>query len=118
MDVHRGDVFRVNFGRRKGREQAGARPAIVVQADMYCVLSTLWVIPTWTKARADIDFHVPVAVEGERTYALIEQLTTIDKGRRLRPENYLGQLASPEMARIDEMMRVFGGLDPTWGVRV
>lgn len=118
MDVHRGDVFRVGFGRRKGHEQAGARPAIVVQADMYCVLSTLWVIPTSASARADIDFHVPVTVDGERTYALIEQLTTIDKARRLRSQAYLGRLTAAEMDRIDEMMRIFGGLDPTWGVTV
>lgn len=118
MLVQRGDVFRVNFGRRVGREQEGPRPAIVVQADLYCVLSTLWVIPTSTKARPDIDFHVPVTIQGRRTYALIEQLTTIDKERRIRPENYLERLTPEEMARIDEMMRIFGGLDPSWGVRV
>jgi mRNA-degrading endonuclease toxin of MazEF toxin-antitoxin module len=115
--VRRGDVFRVNFGRRKGREQEGLRPAIVVQADLYCSLSTIWVLPISTKARPEIDFHVPVTIQGKRTYALIEQLTTVDRKRRLRPENYLGQLTAEEMARIDEMMRIFGGLDPQWGLR-
>lgn len=116
--VHRGDVFKVNFGRRRGHEQEGLRPAIVVQADLYCALSTLWVIPTSTKARPDIDFHVPVTIQGKRTYALIEQLTTIDKERRIRPENYLGRLTPEEMARIDTMMKIFGGLDPNWGMQM
>lgn len=48
---------------------------------------------------------------------MIEQLTTVDKERRIRPENHLGRLTPEEMARIDEMMKIFGGLDPKWGVR-
>lgn len=118
MLVQRGDIFLVNFGRRRGHEQEGLRPAIVVQADLYCALSTLWVIPTSTKVRADIDFHVSVTIQDKRTYALIEQLTTIDKGRRVKPGNYLGRLTPAEIARIDEMMRIFGGLDPSWGVHI
>lgn len=57
-------------------------------------------------------------IEGKRTYALIEQLTTIDKARRIRAENYLGRITDAEMARVDGMMRIFGGLDPDWGVRI
>lgn len=117
MNIRRGDVFNVNFGSRKGHEQEGLRPAIVVQNTIYCELSTLWVIPASTKARSDIDFHVPVTIQGRRTYALIEQLTTVDKERRIKPDNYLGHLSDDEMEVIDDMMRIFGGLDPTYGFR-
>ena len=64
MQISRGDVFTISFGSRKGHEQEGFRPAIVVQADLYCALSTLWVIPTSTRAYPDIDFHVPVTIGG------------------------------------------------------
>ncbi|MBS1251727.1 MAG: putative toxinA [Anaerolineales bacterium] len=114
--LRRGDVFRVNFGRHTGHEQEGLRPAIIVQSNLYLALSTVWVIPTSTSARGDVDFHVPVTVQGQRTLALIEQLTTIDKIRRLKPTNYLDHLAVDEMEEIDEMMRIFGGLDPMFGV--
>jgi mRNA-degrading endonuclease toxin of MazEF toxin-antitoxin module len=117
MNIRRGDVFNINFGSRRGREQEGLRPAIVVQSDIYCELSTLWVIPTSTRARFDADFHVPVTISGRRTYTLIEQLTTVDKERRIKPDNYLCHLAEYEMEPIDEMMRIFGGLDPTYGIR-
>lgn len=117
MWLRRGDVFWVDFGRRAGHEQEGRRPAIVVQSDLYLALSTVWVIPASTSARADVDFHVPVTVQGRRTLALVEQLTTIDKARRLKSENHLGHLSPEEMAEIDEMMRIFGGLDPTFGAR-
>jgi len=116
MWLRRGDVFWVDFARRAGHEQEGRRPAIVVQSDLYLTLSTVWVIPTSTSARADVDFHVPVTVQGRRTLALVEQLTTIDRARRLKPENHLGHLPAEEMAEIDDMLRIFGGLDPTFGV--
>lgn len=117
MNIRRGDVFNINFGTRRGHEQEGLRPAIVVQSDLYCELSTLWVIPTSTRARHDVDFHVPVTILGRRTYALIEQLTTVDKQRRVKPDNYLAHLSADEMEAIDEMMRIFGGLDPNYGFR-
>jgi len=117
VNIRRGDVFNVNFGSRRGHEQEGLRPAIVVQNTLYCELSTLWVIPTSTGARPNIDFHVPVTIQGRRTYALIEQLTTVDKERRIKPDNYLGHLSNEEMEAIDDMMRIFGGFDPTYGFR-
>jgi mRNA-degrading endonuclease toxin of MazEF toxin-antitoxin module len=117
MQIRRGDVFLVSFGKRPGHEQQGQRPAIVVQADLYCVLSTLWIIPTSTGAWPDIEFHVPVEVQGRQTLALVEQLTTVDKHRRIKPERYLGHLSDDEMEEIDEMMRIFGGLDPNFGLR-
>lgn len=101
LQIQRGDVFKVNFGLRTGHEQEGFRPAIVVQSTLYCLLSTLWVVPTSTRARGDINFHIPVVVNGQKTWALIEQLTTIDKDRRIKPENYLGHLSTEEMREID-----------------
>lgn len=94
------------------------RPAIIVQNNLYCELSTLWVIPTSTRAKHDVDFHVPVTILGRRTYALIEQLTTVDKQRRVKPDNYLCHLSEDEIEPIDEMMRIFGGLDSNYGFRV
>ncbi|HIE29666.1 TPA: type II toxin-antitoxin system PemK/MazF family toxin [Candidatus Poribacteria bacterium] len=99
-------------------EQEGLRPAIIVQNNLYCELSTLWVIPTSTRAKHDVDFRVPVTILGRRTYALIEQLTTVDKQRRVKPDNYLCHLSEDEIEPIDEMMRIFGGLDSNYGFRV
>ncbi|MFQ5794351.1 MAG: type II toxin-antitoxin system PemK/MazF family toxin [Candidatus Bipolaricaulia bacterium] len=114
--VRRGDVYHIYFGSRKGHEQEGLRSAIVVQADLYCELSILWVIPTSSSVRGDIDFHVPVTIQGQHTFALIEQLTTVDKERRIRANRYLDHLSQAEMEEIDRMMRIFAGLDPDLGV--
>ena len=104
--------FNINFSPKRGHEQEGLRPAIVIQADIYCPLSTILVIPTSTHAYKEIDFHVPVTVQGIRTYALIEQLTAVDKSRRIKEGNYLGILTVQEMTMIDDMLRIFVGLAP------
>ncbi|MBM3135621.1 MAG: type II toxin-antitoxin system PemK/MazF family toxin [Chloroflexi bacterium] len=116
LQVRRGDIFNVNFGTRAGHEQEGLRPAIVVQSDFHCDLATLWVIPTSTRAHPDVDYHVPVTIQGQRALALIEQLTMIQRPR-IKPENYLGHLTTEEMEEISDMMRIFGGLDPHYGLR-
>jgi len=110
--IQRGAVFNINFSPRRGHEQEGLRPAIVIQADIYCPLPTILVIPTSTHAHKEIDFHIPVTVQGTRTYALIEQLTAVDKSRRIKEGNYLGMLTIQEVEKIDEMLRIFAGLDP------
>ena len=110
--IERGAIFNINFSPSRGHEQEGLRPAIVIQADLYCPLSTILVIPTSTHAHKEIDFHVPVTVRGRRTYALIEQMTAVDKSRRIREANYLGKLTAREMEQIDSMLRIFVGLDP------
>lgn len=45
---------------------------------------------------------VPVTIQGKRIYALIEQLTTVDRERRIRPENYLGRLTPDELILIPD----------------
>ena len=110
--IERGAIFNINFSPRRGHEQEGLRPAIVIQADLYCPLPTILVIPTSTHAHKEIDFHVPVTVHGTRTYALIEQLTAVDKTRRIKITNYIGKVTVQEMEQIDSMLRIFVGLDP------
>ncbi len=110
--IRRGAVFNINFTPRRGHEQQGLRPAIVVQADLYCPLSTILVIPTSKSAHQEIDFHVPVTIKGARSYALIEQLTAVDKTRRVLDANYLGMISTQELERIDDMLMIFLGLYP------
>ena len=112
MMIQRGAIFNINFSPQRGHEQEGLRPAIVIQADLYCPLSTILVIPTSTHAHKEIDFHVPVTIQGTHTYALIERLTAVDKVRRIENANCLRMLTIQEMEKIDAMLRIFVGLDP------
>jgi mRNA interferase MazF len=110
--IRRGAVFNISFTTRRGHEQQGLRPAIIIQADLYCPLSTILVIPTSKSAHREIDFHVPVTIKGTRTYALIEQLTAVDKTRRIIESNYLGMISPHELKHIDDVLMIFVGLYP------
>ncbi len=110
-EPRRGDIYRINFDPSVGHEQKGLRYAIIVQSNFYSALSTILVIPTSQGARP-VHFHVPVWVKGEKTYALVEQLTAVDKARRLRPERYVSTLSAEDMESVSQAVRQLLGLDP------
>jgi mRNA interferase MazF len=62
-----------------GREQSGARHAVVVQSDLL-PLSTLLVAPTSTSARP-ASFRPEIVVAGRATRVLVEQTAAVDPTR-------------------------------------
>ncbi|ACA60611.1 type II toxin-antitoxin system PemK/MazF family toxin [Candidatus Desulforudis audaxviator] len=82
--VRRGDIYRIALGDTKGHKTRGSHYAVVVQADLYNVLSTALVVPLSSSVKRPAPFHVPLQVLGKRTYALVEQLRAVDVNRRLK----------------------------------
>jgi mRNA interferase MazF len=89
--VTRGEIYRIRFPARRGREQAGARYAVIVQADELLALSTAIVAPT-SRSAAAATFRPEITLDGERTRVLVEQLRAVDVER-------LGELAGRLSAR-------------------
>jgi mRNA interferase MazF len=103
----RGEVFRVPSPRKaRGREQRGARYAVVVQADELLGLSTVLVSPTSTAARA-ASFRPQITLDGHETRVLVEQTTVVDPQRLGRSA---GRLAAGELRSIDEALQLVLGL--------
>ena len=103
----RGEVFRLPAPRRaRGREQQGARYAIVVQADDFLGLSTALVAPTSTSARA-ATFRPTIDLLGAETRVLVEQTTVVDP-QRLGDSS--GRLDAVEMQAVDDALRLILGL--------
>jgi mRNA interferase MazF len=104
--VVRGEVFRLPAPRGvRGREQRGARYAVIVQADEFLDLSTVLVSPTSTSARP-ASFRPPIMLEREETRVLVEQTTVVDPQRLGRSA---GRLGAEELRSVDEaLMLVFG----------
>lgn len=103
----RGEVFRLPTPRgARGREQRGARYAVVVQADEFLSLSTVLVSPTSTSARA-ASFRPAIIVEGQETRVLVEQTTVVDPERLGRSA---GRLEAPELRSLDEALMLVLGL--------
>jgi mRNA interferase MazF len=99
----RGEIFRLPAPTRaRGREQRGARYAVVVQADALLGLSTVLVAPTSASARA-ATFRPANDVRGTQTRVLVEQTTVVDPERL---GDSAGRLDAAEMQAVDEALRL------------
>jgi len=100
-EVVRGEIFRLPSPRgTRGREQRGARYAVVVQADEFLTLSTVLVSPTSTRARP-ASFRPTIVLNGEPTRILAEQTTVVDPQRLGRSA---GRLEPDEMQAVDDAL--------------
>lgn len=98
----RGEVFRLRPPREsRGREQSGARYAVVVQSDLL-PLSTLLVAPTSTSAQS-ASFRPEVVVAGRATRVLAEQTAAVDPSRL---GDRAGRLTLEEMQHVDAALRI------------
>lgn len=103
----RGEIYRLPSPRQaRGREQRGARYAIVVQADEFLGLSTVIVAPTSTSARA-ASFRPLITIGDTETRVLIEQVTVVDP-QRLGAS--AGRLTATELLAIDDALGLILGL--------
>ncbi len=103
----RGEVFRLSAPRGvRGREQRGARFAVIVQADEFLDLSSVLVSPTSTSARP-ASFRPTITLEGQETRVLVEQSTVVDPQRLGRSA---GRLDATELRSVDEVLMLVLGL--------
>jgi mRNA interferase MazF len=103
----RGELFRLPAPRSaRGREQRGARYAVVVQADEFLHLSTTLVAPTSTSA-APATFRPVISINREDTRVLVEQTTVVDPRRLGRSA---GRLEVSELLAVDEALALILGL--------
>ena len=90
----------------RGREQRGARYAVVVQADEFLDLSTILVSPTSTRALA-ASFRPVIELRGTKTRVLVEQTTVVNPQRLGRSA---GRLEPHELRAVDEALLLILGL--------
>jgi mRNA interferase MazF len=103
----RGEVFRLPAPKAaRGREQRGARYAVVVQADELMALSTTLIAPTSTNARS-ATFRPTIEIGGTETKVLVEQTTVVDPQRLGRSA---GRLEADELRAVDEALALVLGL--------
>jgi mRNA interferase MazF len=103
----RGEVFRLPSPRgARGREQRGARYAVVVQADEFMVLSTTIVSPTSTNA-SPATFRPTIELDGAQTRVLAEQTTVVDPKRL---GHSAGRLDADELRAVDDALALVLGL--------
>jgi len=103
----RGDVHRLRAPRdARGREQQGARYAVVVQSDDL-LLSTVLIAPTSKSAHPRI-FRPTITLDNESTQVRIEQTAAV------APERLgalVGHVSRDELDQISEALRLAFALD-------
>lgn len=108
MTLRRGDIHWIALPASSAREQAGRRPAIIVQTDTTEPLPTVFVVPLTTNPRAG---RFPGTFEVEpspgnglqvRSVVLAFQLRAID---RTRVAERLGSLDSGDLTVLESHLR-------------
>ncbi len=123
--IQRGEIYWVEFDPVKGSEQAGLRPALVVQQDVGNRYSPTTVVAAMTRRLPPKPYPFVVVLEaaeselGERCAINCAQLATIQKvgpQSRLRPPRGetkvrpIAKLDSARMALVDAALRFNLGL--------
>jgi mRNA interferase MazF len=98
--VTRGEVYRVRLPARRGREPAGPRYGVIVQADQLRGLSTAIIAPT-SRGVAPATFRPEIQVGGQPTRVLVEQLRGVDIERL---GELAGRLSAQEQRGVDDAL--------------
>ena len=108
MNLKRGDIHWIEFPARSAREQAGRRPAIIVQSDTAPALPTIFVVPLTSNPRASRfpgTFEVEASVRNglqARSFVLSFQLRAIDRNR---VGERLGSLDPQDLSILENQLR-------------
>jgi mRNA interferase MazF len=98
--VTRGEAYRIRLPTRRGREQAGPRYGVIVQADQLLGLSTAIIAPTSRNAAA-ATFRPQIRIGEELTRVLVEQLRAVDVERLAE---LAGRLTAQEQRAVDDAL--------------
>ncbi len=111
--MREGDIYLVEIPASGGHEQAGLRPAIIIQATGLEKLPTVLIVPLTSKIKA-ADFPFTFIIEPDQSnnlnvssVALVFQLRAIDK-RRIK--NKLGELKQDKLEILRQNLKKIMGL--------
>jgi mRNA interferase MazF len=112
IEVKRGEIYLVDWNPARGSEQAGKRPALIIQNDIGNRTSPNTIIAAIsTKITEDYPFvvHCRAGEGGLEKHSAVDLaiLMTVSKGR-LGPR--FGQLGEDRMAEVDEAIKTSLGI--------
>ncbi|EGT3618108.1 type II toxin-antitoxin system PemK/MazF family toxin [Clostridium perfringens] len=97
----RGDIFYADLPEKKGSEQNGLRPVVIIQNNLGNKYGrTLIVAPITSRDKKDLPVHSEIynnSLEKDSTI-LLEQVTTIDKNK---VKEFVGHLTRNELKKLN-----------------
>lgn len=77
--VRQGDIIKINFNPQAGHEQAGYRPALVVNNDFFNMKTQLAIVCPITNTNNRFPLHIPLDQQTKTTgVVLCEHVRTLD----------------------------------------
>ena len=113
MEIYRGDVLIVDFEPKRGSEQGGIRPALVIQNNSGNKFSPLMIVAPITAKSYEKEYPTNVSLSAKESglkkdsTILLNQIKTIDK-RRVGKK--IKKLDSSIMKKVDIAIKVSLGL--------
>jgi len=109
--ISRGDIFYADLSPVVGCEQGGIRPVLILQNDIGNRHSPTTIVCAITRKPKT---HAAIAGAGRlsrESFALLEQIRTID---RTRLQEWVGRLGQQEMEEINQALIISVGLSPAF----
>ena len=107
--VRRGQIYWLDWNPARGSEQAGRRPGLVIQEDAASANPNypLSIVLTISSRGRNIPTHIAITPSEQNglsvpSYVKCEQIQTTSKDRLLE---YIGELESEIMARVDQALK-------------
>ena len=116
MEVRRADIFLVDLNPVVGTEEAGIRPALVVQIDKANAASPHTIIIPFTTRIREVKLPSHVSIRAgtggltEESVLLCEQIRVIDKRRLVRRT---GNIEEEDLRKVGIALKVILGLEGT-----
>jgi len=112
----RGEIWQVDFNPARSSEQAGRRPALILQNDHgnESVRYPNTIVVAMSTRGREIPLHIPIEPAPgnglrEVTWIKCEQILTLAKARLIGP-GPMGRLKDGELARVDAAVKLSLGL--------
>jgi mRNA interferase MazF len=108
----RGDIWQVDLGRTRGREQAGTRPALVVSVDPFNqsgadLVILLPITSKFKRVRSHVPVQPPEGGLSLPSFIKCEDVRSVSKQRLL---HRLGTVSSATIAHVEDCLRILLGL--------
>ncbi len=102
--ICRGEIYYADLEPVVGSEQGGIRPVLILQNNVGNIHSpTVIIAVITTRKKVNLPTHVYIESLPKPSFALLEQIRTVDKIRILE---YVGQLSEREIKAVDNALKI------------